>query len=70
VIGLVLLSTRLCATVARCITLNPSEVTASVNVQVKELRWVANVKQHIIVPKRIHIPGDRKHDGGAKSTIL
>lgn len=44
----------LCATVARCITLNPSEVTASVNVQVKELRWVANVKQHIIVPAKMN----------------
>lgn len=37
--------------VAGSITRNPSEVTASVNVQVKELRWVSYVQQHIIVPE-------------------
>lgn len=70
VIGLVLAITRLGATVAGSITLNPSEVTAGVDVQVKELRWVSYVEQHIIVPERINVAGDGEDDGGAETVVL
>lgn len=69
-VGLVLTITRLCAAVAGSITLNPSEVTAGVNVQVKELRWVPYVQQHIIVPERVNVAGDGEDDGGADTMVL
>lgn len=69
-VGLVLTITWLCAAVAGSITLNPSEVTASVNVQVKELRWVPYVEQHIIVPERVNVAGDGEDDGGAETVVL
>lgn len=61
---------NLCATVAGSIALNPSEVTANVNVQVKELRWVPYVEQHIIVPEIKKKKKGQEIKIGAKGVIF
>jgi hypothetical protein len=40
----------LSATFARSITLDPGEITTSINIQVKSLWWVAYVQNHRVVP--------------------